>query len=271
MRLLLLAALLITALAESAAATEHGQVFDLGDKAPVPGNKLWRDLLARLFPDLRQEPWKDGRTADFIHGKVDIRAVDKESFEDDCPDEPLRIEYLDYADVQIDNKSYLIVSITTDLDACFGALALFSGEGDAKLLDAVNIQQDANYVFGGNFARSLGAGAQLVVADSFHTTTSSSPDNYVLVLATADKLSLIGNVDGRSEWDCDHHRSIGEEPYVAIAPDYGAYDRITGYIKRIVQPLGQDCRTHTGNPKITITHTDWRWDAAKKAYRRASP
>lgn len=271
MRLLLLAALLITALAASAAAAEHGQVFDLGDKAPVPGNKLWRDLLGQLFPDLRQEPWKDGRTADFIDRQIDIRAIDKQSFEDDCPDKPLRIEYLDYAAVQIDNKSHLIVGITTDLDACFGALALFSGEGDAKLLDAVNIQQDANYLFGNNFVRSLGAGAQLVVADSFHTTTSSSPDNYVLVLATADKLSLIDNVDGQSEWDCDHHRSIAEEPYVAIAPDYGAYDRITGYIKRIVQPLGQDCRTHGGDPKITITRTDWRWDAAKKAYRRASP
>lgn len=271
MRLLLLAALLITALVASAAAAERGEVLNLGDKAPVPGNKIWRDLLRQLFPDLRHEPWKDGRTADFIHGKVGLRPIDKTSFEDDCPDEPLRIEYLDYADVRIDNKSHLIVGITTDLDACFGALALFSGEGDAKLLDAVNIQQDANYVFGDDFVRSLGAGAQLVIADSSHTTTSSSPDNDVLVLATADKLALIGNVGGQSEWDCDHHRSIGEEPYVAIAPDYGAYDRITGYIKRTVQPLGEDCRTHTGNPKITITRTDWRWDAVKKAYRRASP
>jgi len=136
--------------------------------------------------------------------------------------------------VQIDDKPHLMVAMTTDLDAFFGALALFGGGGDAKLPDAVNIRQDANDVFGDSFVRSLGAGAQLVAADSFHTNTSSSPDNGVLVLATADKLSLIG----QSEWDCDHHRSIAQEPYVAIAPDYGAYDRITGYIKRIVQPLG---------------------------------
>jgi hypothetical protein len=52
-RLLLLAALLKTARAASAAAAEHGH---LGDKAPVPGNKIGRDLLGRLFPDRREEP-----------------------------------------------------------------------------------------------------------------------------------------------------------------------------------------------------------------------
>lgn len=266
-------AALALAVALVAAPVSAEQVYDLGTKAPVPGDKNWRDVLAPLFPDLRQEPRDDGRTGDFIHGKVDIRPIDKDAFEDDCPKEPLRIEYLEYEDVRIDDKSRLIVGVTTDHDACFGALALFdgSGQGDAKLLDVVNIQEDANYGFGDHFVRSLGAGAQLVVADSFHTTTSSSPDNYVLVLATADRLSLIGNVDAQSEWDCDHHRSIGESPYVATAPDYGPFDRITGYIKRTVQPLGGDCRTPAGNPKVTITRVDWRWDAARKAYRRRSP
>lgn len=271
MRLLFAAVLLLAALAAPAVAAEHGQVYDLSQKAPVPGNKTWHDLLGQLFTDLRQEPWEDGKTGTFIHGKVDIRPIDKDAFESDCPNEAMRIEYLDYAAVQIDDKSHLIVGITTDRDACFGALALFSGEGDAKLLDAVNIQQDANYVFGDNFVRSLGGGAQLVVADSFHTTTSSSPDNYVLVLVTADRLSLIGNVDAQSEWDCDHHRSIGETPYVATAPDYGPFDRITGYIKRTVQPLEADCRTNAGNPKVTISRVDWRWNAARKTYGRASP
>ena len=168
----------------------------------------------------------------------------------------------------------LIVGVTTDGDACFGALALFSGQEDAKLLDAVNIQQDQNYGYGDQrdrLARSLGAGAQLVVADSFHTTTSSSPDNYVLVLVTVDKLSLIGNVDAHSEVDCDHHRTIGENPYVVATPDYGPYDRISGYIKRVVETVGDDCRTPTRKPIVTITRVDWRWDDTKKAYRRAGP
>jgi hypothetical protein len=261
-------ALLIAA--PTAAPARDDTVFDLGEKAPVPGNKTWRDVLKGLFPDLRQEPRKDdGRMGDVIHGKVSLRPIDKDPFNDECGD-VARIEYIEYAETSVPDQSRLIVGVTTE-DSCFGALALFDARGENKLLDAVNIQQDQNYGYGDHFVRRLGPDAHLVVADSFHTTTSSSPDNYVLVLATADKLSLIGNVDARSEFDCDHHRSIAENPYVVTTPDYGPLDRITGYIKRTVQPVGEDCRTETGKPKVTITRTDWRWDATKKAYRSASP
>lgn len=271
MRLALIAACLLAVLTVRPAWAEHDQIFDLGQKASVPNDMTWRDVMRLVFPDLRQEPREDGRIGDFIHGDVSIRPIDKEAFEDDCEAEKLRIEYIETARVEISGKMREIVGITTEGDACFGALALFDGGADTKLLDVVNIQQDQNYGYGDGFARELGPDGQLIVADSFHTTTSSSPDNYVLVLATADKLSLIGNVDAHSEVDCDRHRTIAENPYVVVTPDYGAFDRITGYIKRTVQPVGEDCRTPTRKPSVTITRTDWRWDAAKKAYGRASP
>jgi hypothetical protein len=265
----LLALVLLAVLTASPASAGQGQVFDLGEKAPVPGNKTWRELLVPLFPDLRQEPQKDGRTGDFIYGKVDLRPIDKDAFRDDC-EGPSRIEYLDYADISIPDQARLIVGVTTE-DPCFGALALFDAKGDNKLLDAVDIQQDMTYVFGRGFVRSLGVDAHLVVADSLHTNTSVSADNNVLVLATADKLSFIGNVKAESQGDCDHHREISEDGYVTIVPDYGPFDRITGYVKRSVQRVGDDCRTPIGSPVVTITRTDWRWDAAKKAYRKGSP
>lgn len=259
--------------APTAARAEGDQVFDLGAKAAVPNDNTWRDLMRQIFPDLRQEPDKNGKTGDFIHGNVSLRPIDKQAFEDNCSVDPLRIEYIDTARVEISGKMRVIVGVTTDGDACFGALALFDGGAETKLLDVVNIQQDANYGYGyGNgFARSLGSDGQLIVADSFHTTTSNSPDDYVLVLVTADKLALIGNVDAQSEVDCDHHRTIAENPYVVVTPDYGAFDRITGYIKRIVQPVADDCRTPTRNPAVTITRIDWHWDAAKKTYRKGTP
>lgn len=206
------------------------QVFDLGQKASLPNDMTWRDVVRLVFPDLRQEPRKDdGRIGDFIYGDISLRPIGKYAFEDDCQKEPLRIEYIETARVELSGKMREIVAITTDGDACcFGALALFDGGRDAKLLDVVNIQQDQNYGFGNGFARRLGPDGRLVVADSFHTTTSSSPDNYVLVLATIDKLTRIGNVDARGEVDCDHHRTIAENPYVVVTPDYGAFDRVTG-------------------------------------------
>jgi hypothetical protein len=260
---------LLVALAAAPAAAEDRQVFDLDTKAPVPGDKTWPDLLKQIFPDLRQEAGKDVKIGYVVGGQTKLRPIDKDAF-DDCSDESPRIEYLEYAEAQIGGRPRLIVGITTEGDACFGALALFDSRGDIKLLDAVNIQQDMNYGYGDQgdrFVRQLGPDGQLVVADSFHTTTSTSPDNYVLVLATADKLSLIGNVNAQSAFDCDHHRSVAENPYVVVTPDYGSFDRITGYIKRTVQPVADDCRTPTGKPAVTITRTDWRWDTAKKAYR----
>jgi hypothetical protein len=261
---------LLVALAVTRAAPAE-PVYDLGAKAPVPGNRTWRDLLGQVFADLRQEANAKGEAGDFIHGKVEIRPIDKEAFDGDCPDTPLRIQYLNYAQVQIGQRTRLIVGITTEGDACFGALALFSGEGDTKLLDVVNIQQDANYGYAPDFVHPLGVDGQLVVIDSYHTTTSASPDNDVLVLATADKLSFIGNVAAFSERDCDRHRAVAEDPYVTISPDYGPFDRITGYIKSSFHRLASDCETDQGKPTVTITRIDWRWDASKKAYRRVSP
>ena len=258
-------AALVLALALAASPVVAEQVYDLGTKAPVPGDKIWRDLVRQIFPELTQEPGPGGRTSDFIHGNINLRPVDKEAFGDDCPGPP-RIEYLDFAQVQIARKMRLIVGITTEGDACFGALALFEATGESKLLDVANIRQDANYVFGPDFVRSLGRDGRLVIATSFHTTTSSTPDNDVLILATEDKLSFIGNVMAQSERDC--HRAIAEDGYIAIAPDYGPFARITGYIKRSVRRLAADCETQQGKDAVTITHTDWRWNAARRAYTR---
>ena len=258
-------AALVLAFALAAMPATADPVYDLDAKAPVPRDKTWRDLVRQIFPDLRQEPGSEGKTGDFIHGEVNLRPIDKEAFGGDCPDPP-RIEYLEFAQVEIARKTRLIVGITTDGDACFGALALFEGTGDSKLLDVVNIQQDANYVFGPDFVRSLGRDGRLVIATSFHTTTSSSPDDEVLILATDDKLSLIGNVIARSERDC--RRSVAEEAYVAIMPDYGPFARITGYIKRSARRLADDCQTQQGREAVTITHTDWRWNAARRAYTK---
>jgi hypothetical protein len=147
---------LVLALALAASPAAADSVYDLGTKAPVPHDKIWRDLVRQIFPDLTQGPGPGGRTSDFIHGKIDLRPIDKEAFGGDCP-EPPRIEYLEFAEVEIARKMRLIVGITTDGDACVGALALFEGAGESKLLDVVNIQQDANYAFGRDFVRSLGA------------------------------------------------------------------------------------------------------------------
>jgi hypothetical protein len=262
----LLSLVLAFALAASPAAAE--QVYDLDMKAPVPHDKIWRDLVRQIFPDLTPGPGPGGRTSDFVHGQVSLRSIDGEAFGGDCSDPP-RIEYLEFAEVEIARKQRLIVGVTTKGDVCVGALALFDATGDSKLLDVADIKQDANYAFGPDFVRSLGPDGRLVIATSFHTTTSSSPDNAVLILATEDKLSLIGNLMAQSERDC--RRVVAEDGSIAIAPDYGPFARITGYMKRSVRRLAADCETQQGKEAVTITHTDWRWNAAAHAYRRVSP
>ena len=55
---------------------------------------------------------------------------------------------------------------------------------------------------------------------------------------------------------------------MAIMPDYGPFARITGYIKRSARRLADDCQTQQGREAVTITHTDWRWNAARRAYTK---
>jgi hypothetical protein len=76
---------------------------------------------------------------------------------------------------------------------------------------------------------------------------------------------LIDNVVARSEWDW--HRVVAEDGYIAVAPDYWPFARMTGYIKRSVRRLA-DCETQQGKEAVTITHTDWRWNAARHAYTK---
>src|SRR5205807_4244931 len=66
-----------------------------------------------LFPDLTQVPGPGGRTSDFIHGKISLRPIDDEAFGGDCPD-PLRVEYLEFARVEIARKPRLIVGIRSE-------------------------------------------------------------------------------------------------------------------------------------------------------------
>jgi hypothetical protein len=262
---------LAVALTAAPAAAMDIQVFDLDTKAPVMAGKTWAELLRQVFPDLRQETEKDGTIGYAVGEQNNLRPIHKDTWNDACPEPSPKIDHIEYADVEISGHPRVIVGVTTEADACFGALALFDATGEAKLLDVANIQQDMHYAYGPDFARRLGADGQLVVTGSFHLNSDGAFDDELLVLANADKFSLIGDIEADSEWDCEHHRRISEDPYVMITPDYGALDRITGYVKHAVQPVGEDCRAPAGNPKVTITRTDWRWDAARKAYRKVTP
>ena len=53
---------------------------------------------------------------------------------------------------------------------------------------------------------------------------------------------------------------------IGIAPDYGPFARITGYVKdRDAASSQPDCQTPQGKEMIVITRTDWRWNAARRA------
>jgi hypothetical protein len=234
--------------------------------AAVPGipGKTWIDLLKQLFPDIAVGPKNEA----VVHGDIALRPIEEDgAFTDECPDE-LKLPRLEFSEARISGKRRLIVGIATDGDTCIAPLALFEGGGDGKLLDAANVKQDKNYSFGRDFVRSLGPGGQLVVVTNFHTNAGEGYDTETLILAIADKLSPIGSVFAKSETDC--RRSISTEATIGLAPDYGPFARITGYVKSSTRRVAADCQTPQGKEMITIDRFDWRWSAARQAYRKVA-
>ena len=98
------------------------------------------------------------------------------------------------------------------------------------------------------------------------TNAGEGYDTETLVLATVDKLSSIGSVTAKSEVDC--RRSTSEEATISIAPDYGPFARITGYVKTSTRRVADDCKTPQGREMITIDRIEWRWSAARQGYRK---
>jgi hypothetical protein len=234
--------------------------------AAVPGipGKTWMDLLKQLFPDIAVGPKNEA----VVHGDIALRPIEEDGAStDECP-EALKLRSLEFSQSRISGNNRLIVGIATDSDACVAPLAMFEGSGDGKLLDAVNAKQDKNYSFGRDFTRPLGPDGQLVIVTNFHTNAGEGYDTETLILATADKLSPVGSVFAKSEIDC--RRSIAQEATISFAPDYGPFARITGYVKSSTRRVAPDCQTPQGKEMITIDRFDWRWSAARQAYRKVA-
>ena len=234
--------------------------------ASVPGvpGKNWVDLLRQVFPDIALGPKNEA----IVRGDIDLRPIEKDgAFTDECPDE-LALRSLQVAGVRIAGKRRLIVGVATDGDSCVAPLALFEGNGEGKLLDAANVKQDKNYAFGSDFVRPLGPDAQLVIVTNFHTNAGEGYDTQSLILAMADKLVPLGSLFAKSEIDC--HRSVSQEATISLAPDYGPFAGITGYVKTTTRRIASDCQTPQGKESIAIARTEWRWNTAKRAYTKVS-
>jgi hypothetical protein len=256
----LVAVILALALAVPPAAADSVDDFT----AAVPGvpGKTWMDLLRQVFPDIALGPKNEA----VVRGDIALRPIEQDGvFTDECPDE-LKLSALEFSEARIAEKRRLIVGIATEGDVCAAPLALFEGSGEGKLLDAVNVKQDKNYSFSRDFTRALGPDGQLLVVTSFHINAGDGYGIETLILATTDKLLSIGSVFAKSEMDC--RRSVSQEATVSIAPDYGPFARITGYVKTATRRLASDCQTPRGKEMIAITRTDWRWNAARRAYTR---
>lgn len=255
-------AVVILALALAVPPAAADSVDDFTAAVPgIPG-KTWMDLLRQVFPDIALGPKNEA----IVRGDIALRPIEKDGvFTDDCPDE-LKLGSLEVSQARIADKPRLIVGIATDGDSCVAPLVLFEGSGEGKLLDAVNVKQDKNYSFGRDFTRSLGPNGQLAVVTSFHINAGEGYDIETLILATADKLSSIDSIFAKSETDC--RRSVSREATVGIAPDHGPFARITGYVKTATRRLAPDCQTPQGKEMIAIARTDWRWNAARRAYTR---
>ena len=232
--------------------------------ASVPGfpGKTWADLVKRIVPDA--EPTGDSFVKMVGHEGIGLRSLDDKAYKPEW-DEEIRITGLSAEPVVVSGRRRLVVSLTL-LSEDFGVapLVLMEGEGEGRVLDAVDVTTDKQTSFEEPMTRPLGPEGALVVVRGWHDNSGQSYDIRSLVMAGAEKFTLIGSVSAFGEATCDHRMTqtatIATKPAVPFAEIQVSVSRKTTALRR------SDCETVVGKPKTEGIRGSFRWDRARNGY-----
>jgi hypothetical protein len=232
--------------------------------APVPGlsGRTWADVVRRIVSDAR--PTGDPFVKMTGREGIELRSLDGGESKPQW-DKDIRITGVLAEPVIISGRNRLIVSLRLKAeDTGVAPLVLMEGEGEGRVLDALDVATDMHTSFEEPLTRRLGADGVLVVVKGWHDNSSQSYDIRSLVMAGPEKFTRIGSVSSFGEGTCDRKMTqtarIDTKPAQPFAEIRVSVTRKTSKLRR------SDCETVIGKPKTEVIRGSFRWDPARNAY-----
>ncbi len=245
-----------------AAPARAAPVDDLS--APAFADVSWLALLQRALPGATIEPTR--RNAVTAARAIELRPLG-DVFGDGGWGRTIRVSKVDAQRVEIDGKRRIIATLSLD-DGDAAPVLLFEGEGEGRLLDAVNVRTDQLASFPEPAVQRLGPAGALLTARSTHSNSNQSYAITTLAMVGAERFTLIGTVLTYGERTC--RTAMRQDLAIAVRPAR-PMARIDLAVTRREQGMTRDCRERPGGRRAVIRGA-YVWDAARGAYvgRRAA-
>lgn len=228
--------------------------------AAVPGlsGRTWLDLVKQAVPDAEPAeasiPGLTGREGMALRRLQDEPSGDW--------GETINIAGLDGEIFEVGGRKRIILALKL-YDGDVAPLLLFDGEGEGKLLDAVDVRTDLHTSYDEPMTRALGKSGALVVSKGWHGNSNQSYRVNSLVLIGPEKFSFIGEFFVYGEADC-RSQIIEKETIKLISTQPLAEIQIS--IAHQVAKLRNDCSTMIGKPRTKVVPGSFKWDATRNAY-----
>lgn len=235
------------------------QINDFGASVPGLSGKTWLDLVKKIVPDAK--PAEAPLYGLIGHEGIALRFIEDGQLGEDWA-ETINVIGLDGEVFEVGGRKRIIVALNLQ-DADVSPLALFEGEGEGKLLDAIDVRTDMHTSYNETMTRPLGRNGALVTSKGWHSNSSQSYRINSLVMIGPEKFSLIGQVFVYGDNDC-RSQIMEKESIVLVPAEPFAEIRVS--IAHSFAKLRKDCSTIVGKPDVKIAHGSFTWDAAKNAY-----
>lgn len=232
----------------------------------VPGHPgvTWRDLLAKVAPDLKAQ-------GDDVVGHIPepLRHLGGADHGADLPD-PQVFSQLEATTFKAGGRNY--IALMADLGPSEDSvesntvLALFDASPTPKLLDAAAVGLDRLTGFNDPDRIAIGPGDEALITYSEHFNSSQTYAGRLIVFVQGGRLTLLESLFDLSERNCGYE--IDETPTFSTHPDKGRSHwriEITQH-ERLKLDRWQDCGERPPRAYAHAYREVLRWDEAKGRY-----
>lgn len=229
--------------------------------APVPGlsGRTWLDLVRQAVPDAKPAEAS-------LPGLMGREGIALRRLQGDEPNgdwgETIKITGLDGEAFEVGGRKRIVLALELYY-AEVSPLLLFEGEGEGRMLDAVDVRTDLHTSYDKPMTQSLGKGGALIVSKGWHGNSNQSYRINSLILAEPEKFSFIGEVFVYGEADC--RSQIIEKETIKLLPSQPLAE-IQVSITHQVTKLRSDCSTMIGKPSTKVVRGSFMWDSARNTY-----